>query len=135
MSYAPSPLERRLSAVRRSLQLPMRPATVPREPMTTKPASEPTMNDLPYLVDAHQAAGLLGMSLRKFRDDCRLPDFPPARSLGPRSTRWVRSELLAYAISLPAVRRAEPEQLAAARAARAAGMPTAHAPFPTSQQP
>lgn len=92
-------------------------------------------SSVPFLLDAHQAAGLLGMSLRKFRADCKLPAFPNARALGPRSTRWVRAELEAYASSLPPVRRDEPPQLAAARAARAAGQPTAHAPFPHPQQP
>lgn len=86
----------------------------------------------PILLDARQSAELLGMSLRKFRDDCKLPDFPPARSLGPRSTRWVRCELEAYAAALPPVRRDEPPQLLAARAARAAGQPTANAPFPAT---
>jgi predicted DNA-binding transcriptional regulator AlpA len=82
------------------------------------------------LLNAHESADLLGMSLRRFRDVCKEPTFPAGRELGPRSTRWLRSELEAYAASLPAVQRDEPRQLAAARAARAAGEPTAHAPFP-----
>lgn len=81
------------------------------------------------LVDAKQGAALLDVSLRTFRDLIKAPDFPAARSLGPRSTRWVRSELAAYASALPAVRRDEPAQLTAARAARAVGIHPAPAPF------
>jgi predicted DNA-binding transcriptional regulator AlpA len=52
------------------------------------------------LLTARQSADLLGMSLRKFHDACKEDDFPAARSFGPRSTRWVRSELEAYAVAL-----------------------------------
>jgi predicted DNA-binding transcriptional regulator AlpA len=103
------------------------------KPISRSSANQSTSNyAMKILLDARESAELLGMSLRKFRDDCKLPDFPHARSLGPRSTRWVRTELEAYAAALPAVRVDEPPQLAAARAARAAGQPTAHAPFPAA---
>ena len=85
---------------------------------------------LPILLDCHQAAAFVGVSLRKFRAMVKDPTFPAARALGPRSTRWHRIELETYAASLPAVKRDEPAHLAAAREARAKGQPTAHAPFP-----
>jgi predicted DNA-binding transcriptional regulator AlpA len=84
----------------------------------------------PILLDARQTAALLGISLRTFRERCKEPGFPAARSLGPRSTRWVRTELESYAVSLPTAPQDEPPQLTAARKARAARMPTANAPFP-----
>lgn len=86
----------------------------------------------PILLDARQSAAFLGISLRKYRDLCKEPGFPAARSMGgPHTTRWVRPELEAYAVSLPAAKKDdEPPQLAAARKARAAGLPTANAPFP-----
>lgn len=83
-----------------------------------------------FLLDARQAAAFLGMSLRLFRDASKEPGFPAGRALGPRSTRWVRSELEAFAMSLPRVRREEPPHLTAARASRVAAEPTAHVPFP-----
>lgn len=82
-----------------------------------------------FLVDAKEGAALLGISLRSFRDLIKTSGFPAARSLGPRSQRWVRSELETYALALPTVKRDEPQQLAAARAARAAGRPVLPAPF------
>jgi len=82
------------------------------------------------LVSAAEGAELLDISLRAFhslrKDDA---GFPAARSLGPRNVRFVRSELEAYAVALPAVRADEPPQLAAARVQRAAGRPVAPAPF------
>jgi predicted DNA-binding transcriptional regulator AlpA len=83
----------------------------------------------PYLLDAKESAALLGVSLRTFRDILKTPDFPGARVLGPRCSRWVRPELEAYAAALPATKPGEPPQLAAARAAKAAGQPIAPAPF------
>lgn len=91
-----------------------------------------TTPQAPILLDCHQAAALLGTSLRRFRDLCKEPGFPLARSLGPRSTRWVRAELEDYAVRLPPAARDEPAPLAAARAARIAGQPMAHAPFPST---
>ena len=45
------------------------------------------------LVDAKEGAALLRISLRSFRDLIKAPGFPAARSLGPRSQRWLRAEL------------------------------------------
>ena len=90
------------------------------------------MSDIaPLLLDARQSAALLGVSLRLYVDLAKAPGFPAARSLGPRCTRWVRSELEAYAMALPKMKRsdAEPSQLAAARAAKAVGRQIAPAPF------
>lgn len=81
------------------------------------------------LVDAREGADLFGVSERAWAALIKTPGFPAARSLGPRSTRWLRSELEAYAATLPVVQRDEPPQLAAARAARAAGLAIAPAPF------
>jgi predicted DNA-binding transcriptional regulator AlpA len=68
-----------------------------------------------FLLDAHEAAAFLGVSLRKFRDLTKEPSFPAGRVLGPRSTRWVRSELEVWAIALPLAARDEPEQLRRSR--------------------
>lgn len=84
----------------------------------------------PILLDARQSAAFLGMSLRRFRDVCKEPGFPAARAHGPRNTRWVRTELEAFAVGLPAQRQAEPEHLSAARKARTQKRPTAACPFP-----
>jgi len=84
---------------------------------------------IPFLLSAQQAAELLGVSLRTYRDLIKQPDFPAPRSLGPRSNRWVRTELEAYAAALPSVRHGEPPQLSAARLAKAAGRPVAPPPF------
>lgn len=78
------------------------------------------------------AAAYLGISARAFaRALAEDPDFPRAIALGgPRSSRWLRPELDQYLLSRP--RRAvadEPKQLKAARQAKAAGRPVAHAPF------
>lgn len=89
----------------------------------------------PILLDARHSAAFLGISLRRFRDACKEPGFPAARSLGPHTTRWVRPELEAYAVNLPAANKDEPPQLTAARKARAARMPTANAPFPQGPAP
>jgi predicted DNA-binding transcriptional regulator AlpA len=78
----------------------------------------------PILIDAQQAADVLGISLRLFRDISKRPGFPAARELGPRCHRFVLAELEAYAVALPAVMQSgEPAQLAAAREAKAAGLP------------
>jgi predicted DNA-binding transcriptional regulator AlpA len=77
------------------------------------------MTASPILLDARVSAALLGVSLRRFRDLCKETGFPQSRSLGPRSTRWLRSELEQYAANLPmGCCKEEPEQLAAARRAR-----------------
>jgi predicted DNA-binding transcriptional regulator AlpA len=81
------------------------------------------------LVDAKEGAALLGISLRSFRDLMKTAGFPAARSLGPRSQRWLRAELEQYAVALPTVRRDEPPQLAAARAAKATGRAVLPVPF------
>lgn len=99
---------------------------------TTRPA------DAPLLLDCHQAAALLGVSLRKFRDLTKQDGFPAGRALGPRSTRWSRGELEAFAACLPTVRRDEPAHLTEARKARNEGKvpaPAAHAPFPAPAAP
>jgi predicted DNA-binding transcriptional regulator AlpA len=78
----------------------------------------------PLLVDAKQGADEINVSLRLFRDLCKRADFPKARELGPRCHRWVLSELEAWAAALPTVSQGnEPPQLAAAREAKAAGLP------------
>lgn len=83
-----------------------------------------------YLVTAEQAAReVFGVCLRQFHLMRKKPGFPASRALGPRALRWVRSELEQYACALPAAPVDEPEQLKAARQARAAGRPVAHAPF------
>ena len=90
-----------------------------------------TTEPLPLLLDAHEAARLVGVSLRTFRELMKRPSFPAARSLGPRSTRWHRSELEAWTAALPAAqRRDEPDHLAAARKSRKSRKPTAACPFP-----
>ena len=86
------------------------------------------------LLDARQTAAFLGISLRSLRDLAKTEGFPAARALGPRSTRWVRPELEAYAAALPAIVKPEPPQLAAARAAKAAGQPPMPAPFSQGQR-
>jgi len=100
--------------------------------MTVTASTEP----LSLLLDAHQSANFVGVSLRTFRDLVKREDFPKARSLGPRSTRWHREELAAWVAVLPAAeRRDEPEHLAKARKARKKRQPTAHAPFPGPAAP
>lgn len=88
-------------------------------------------DQLAYSLNASESAKHIGISLRSFRklvaDD---PTFPAAVCLGgPRSSRWIRTELEAYVASRPRVHREEPPQLAAARAAKAAGRQIAPAPF------
>ena len=74
-----------------------------------------------------EAAGLLGVSRRTFQR-MRAGDpqnFPKPIELGPRTYRFIRSEIEAYLVSRPRVAYGEePAQLTAARTARAAG----HAP-------
>jgi predicted DNA-binding transcriptional regulator AlpA len=73
---------------------------------------------LPTLLTAGDAAQLLAVSERKFHQLRREPSFPKARQLGVRSLRWVRSELIQYAESLPrAGLLPEPRHLKADRAA------------------
>lgn len=81
----------------------------------------------PFLLNVSQAATLLGVSVRTFRVLTKSEGFPAPRALGPRNTRWVRSELEAYAVALPAVE--EHRQLADARAAKAAGRVVLPQPF------
>jgi predicted DNA-binding transcriptional regulator AlpA len=88
------------------------------------------MTASPILLDARRSAALLGISLRRFRDLCKEAGFPQSRSLGPRSTRWLRSELEQYAANLPIACKEEPAQLAAARRARMQRLPTPACPFP-----
>jgi excisionase family DNA binding protein len=83
----------------------------------------------PFLLDAAEAAKLLGVSLRTLRNLTKRADFPSPRTLGPRSFRWVRSELEAFACQLPPAKASEPPALVAARAAKAAGRPVAPEPF------
>jgi predicted DNA-binding transcriptional regulator AlpA len=77
------------------------------------------------------AARFIGVSDRRFAELLATdPDFPKAVELGgPRSSRWIRSELLEYVASRPRVQRQEPPALAAARAAKVAGLPPAPGPF------
>lgn len=83
-----------------------------------------------FLLTAAEGAELLGISERVFHNRRRVdPAFPAARSLGPRSVRFVRSEIESYAAHLPAVRTNEPRQLAAARALRSAGSSLSPVPF------
>lgn len=59
------------------------------------------------------------------------PTFPkPVMLGGPRSSRWIRTEIEAWIASRPRrVAGDEPSQLTAARAAKAAGRTPAPAPF------
>ena len=55
------------------------------------------------LLEKKQSADLIGMSLYKFDELRRTdPNFPAPVRLGPRSTRWRRSDLEAYIAALPA---------------------------------
>jgi predicted DNA-binding transcriptional regulator AlpA len=83
-----------------------------------------------FLLTSAEGAELLGISERAFHNRRRVdPAFPPARALGPRSIRFVRSEIERYAADLPAVKSDEPQQLVAARAVRSAGGVVAPVPF------
>jgi predicted DNA-binding transcriptional regulator AlpA len=74
-------------------------------------------HDVPVLLAAPQAAQLLAISERKLHELRREPAFPKARQLGARSLRWLRSELIEYAESLPrASLLPEPPHLKAERA-------------------
>ena len=88
-------------------------------------------NEAPISLPAKDAAAYLGVSVRQFHllrsED---PAFPkPVLLGGPRSSRWIRTELADYVATRPRVTREEPPQLAAARAARATGHALAPAPF------
>jgi predicted DNA-binding transcriptional regulator AlpA len=88
------------------------------------------MSELSFLVNAQQGAKeVYGVSVRQFWLLINRPDAPKSIPLGPRTTRWVRRELEEHAASLPRVKRDEPPQLTAARAAKAAGQAPAPAPF------
>lgn len=83
-----------------------------------------------YLVTAEQAAKeVFGVCLRQFQLMRKKPGFPTPRALGPRALRWVRVELEQYACALPPAPVDEPQQLKAARKARAAGHQVVAAPF------
>ena len=83
----------------------------------------------PILVDATQAAQLLNISLRGFHNLRKTVGFPAPIVLGQRTTRWVYADLMAYFATAPRKLAEEPKQLAAARAAKAAGLAPAPAPF------
>lgn len=88
------------------------------------------MSEASFLVNAHQGAReVYGVSVRQFWVLIKRPDAPKSIPLGPRTTRWVRRELEEHAASLPRAMRDEPAQLTAARAAKAAGLSPAPAPF------
>lgn len=86
-------------------------------------------DDAPILLSAAGAARLCSVSLRQFHNKRKVPGFPAPILLGPRSARWIRSELQSYLISLPRGEAQEPAPLSAARAARAAGKQVLPAPF------
>jgi predicted DNA-binding transcriptional regulator AlpA len=44
----------------------------------------------------HEVAALLGLSVSSVRRLQARPDFPAARRFGPRSVRWVASEVVAF---------------------------------------
>jgi len=55
-----------------------------------------------FLVSAETAAKeVFAVSERFFDEFKRMPGFPAPLALGPRTTRWVRAELEAFALSLP----------------------------------
>jgi predicted DNA-binding transcriptional regulator AlpA len=91
-----------------------------------------TQQQAPLLLDSHAAGELLAVSRRKFWELVKRPDFPRPRKLGERTQRWMRGEIEAWAAALPEERVDEPEPLTAARKAKLAGLPTAHAPFPAA---
>jgi predicted DNA-binding transcriptional regulator AlpA len=79
---------------------------------------------VPELLNARQAAALLGVSLRTLHN--RRRELPPAIILGPKCIRWRRADLVAWVAGLQPgdTERREPAQLIAARARRhAAGDP------------
>lgn len=80
-------------------------------------------------VDAKEGARLLSVSLRQFHNLRKIDGFPAPRLLAARSPRWLRSELEAFLVNMPRSLSDEPAQLAAARAAKAAGQPIHPAPF------
>lgn len=81
------------------------------------------------LVDAAQAATLIGVSERTFHTFRRKPGFPaPVDGLGPRLIRWRRADLEAWVAGLPAAQAAgEPPQLRRGKANKPA---PAWAPVP-----
>lgn len=72
----------------------------------------------PILLSAKESAAFLGVSLRTFRNSCKEPGFPAARQLSERNSRWVRTELEAWAVALPPAKLVEPDELLRARAER-----------------
>ena len=93
---------------------------------STRRAAEPVLGWL----TAQQAASFLSVSLRTFRDLAKEPDFPPAKVLGPRSSRWDLAQLQAWMERKSDFRPgAEPPELAQRRAAKAAGREVLPAPF------
>jgi predicted DNA-binding transcriptional regulator AlpA len=73
------------------------------------------------LLDAKQAAGVLGISERKFHElrASKATWLPLPIALGPRLLRWPRAELEAAVVAAPRVEGAdEPESLAVARRRR-----------------
>ena len=82
-------------------------------------------------LSAKEIAERYGISLSQLyklmRED---PDnFPAGIELGPKAIRYLVEEVDAYMERRPRALRSEPTELAAARAARAAGLPVAPAPF------
>jgi predicted DNA-binding transcriptional regulator AlpA len=71
------------------------------------------------LLDAKQAAALLGISERRFYQLRHEPNFPVGRQLGPRTVRYSSSELLEWTKSCPPATRVEPAQLQQGRVFRA----------------
>jgi len=87
-------------------------------------------DEQPMALTYSQAGALMGVSERTVKRMVKMdPDFPRPRKLGPRSSRLLRPELEEYIATRPKVELDEPPQLAAARAAKAAGLSIAPAPF------
>jgi predicted DNA-binding transcriptional regulator AlpA len=85
---------------------------------------------IPTLLTFEQLAQhVYNVSVRRLRDMSKDPRFPKAIVLGPRTLRYARAEHEAYIASHPRQALDEPPQLAAARAAKAAGRTPAPAPF------
>lgn len=71
---------------------------------------------------AHESAGFIGVSIRRFYELTATEGFPAARALGgPRSRRWLSTALLVWMESLPPASADEPIQL---RKAKLAPRPT-----------
>jgi predicted DNA-binding transcriptional regulator AlpA len=86
--------------------------------------------EAPYLLTFEElAARIYNVSVRQLYRISKRPDFPPARSLGPRVRRYVRHEHEKFVASLTLTERPEPQALSAARAAKATARIPAPAPF------